>query len=74
MTVPVVAPFGATSQEVVSKMLSVFDARLPQEKVDTLVAGADRILNGGRVSRTNGSQVAVEVAKLLFSTPEFQFM
>jgi uncharacterized protein (DUF1800 family) len=74
VTVPVVAPFGTTSQDVVSKMLSVFDARLPQEKVDTLVAGADRILNGGRVSRTNGSQVAIEVAKLLFSTPEFQFM
>lgn len=74
VAVPVVAPNGATAQDVVSKLLSVFDARLPQDKLDTLVAGADRILNGGRVNRTNGSQAAAEAAKLLFSTPEFQFM
>jgi uncharacterized protein (DUF1800 family) len=70
----VVAPVGASGKQVVANVMSLFDATLSTEKVKTLEEGADRILNGRPVTGQTGQAVAIEVSKLLFSTPEFQFM
>lgn len=69
-----VAPVGATATKVVENLLSVLDATLPETKKANLVAAATEELGGRPVNRTNGTAVASKVARLLFSTPEFQFM
>ena len=74
LTVQAVAPNGASAQQVVDNLLSVLDAPLPDSKKADLVSAANEVLGSGRVTFANGSTVASKVARLLFSTPEFQFM
>jgi len=71
---PVFALFSdnPTSRGLVTKLLSLFDAQLPAEKVEQLVAAADKVCNG-RVDARNAGQTANAVAKLIFGSPEFQF-
>ncbi len=69
-----VAPVGATGMQVVDNILSVLDATIPENKKASLVTAANDELGGKKVTRQNGSTVASQVARLLFSTPEFQFM
>lgn len=74
IAINIVAPAGATGTQVVENLLSVLDATLPDAKKASLVSAANDELGGRPVGRTNGAAVASKVARLLFSTPEFQFM
>jgi uncharacterized protein (DUF1800 family) len=74
VAVGAVAPVGATGAKIVDNLLSVLDATLPESKKASLVSAANEELGGRPVTRANGGVVAAKVARLLFSTPEFQFM
>ncbi|MBS1726307.1 MAG: DUF1800 domain-containing protein [Armatimonadetes bacterium] len=56
---------------VVRVLMSVFDVTLPAAKVDGLVAAAEKAGAGSMNPRT-ANDVAREVCKLLFASPEFQ--
>lgn len=58
---------------VTDRVLSVFDCRLPTDKKAGLVAAA-RKESGGTVTARNANLVYGAIAKLMCSTPEFQFM
>ncbi len=62
-----------TPQKSVETLLSVFDANLSKAKVDDLVEEAARVSKGS-VTAQNANAVAEAVTKLVFATPEFQFM
>ncbi len=55
----------------VEKLLSIFDAELPQAKVDILVEAAIKA-SGGSVSGRNANAVAAAVGRVIFGSPEFQ--
>ncbi|MFM9872570.1 MAG: DUF1800 family protein [Fimbriimonadaceae bacterium] len=74
ISVGTVAPVGATGAQLVDNLLSVLDATLPEAKKSSLVVAAQEELGGRPVTRANGGPAAAKVARLLFSTPEFQFM
>lgn len=57
---------------VVKKLVSVFDAPLPQDKIQRLIANARKV-SGGTVTAQNVGETATTVAKLIFASPEFQF-
>lgn len=61
-----------TPEGVVAKLISVFDAKLPKDKVDSLVSAA-RSAMGAELTPQNASPVAAKVCRLMFGTPEFQF-
>ncbi len=61
-----------TPQGVADKLVSVFDAPLPKDKVRRLVAAAQKV-SGGTVTPQNAGDTAAMVAKLIFASPEFQF-
>lgn len=73
-TVAAVAPNGATATQVVDNLLSVFDASLPAAKREEMVQAAKLALGGGVANFATGAQAAAKASRLLFSTPEFQFM
>lgn len=62
-----------TAEGVVSKVCSLFDVSLPQAKIDELVVAARKEC-GNRVTAQNANKTAEAVSKLVFATPEFQFM
>lgn len=62
----------STPQGVVTKLLSLFDAPMPPEKVRQLVDVAKKEA-GGNIDPTNANDVMVSVARLVFGSPEFQF-
>jgi uncharacterized protein (DUF1800 family) len=61
-----------TPKGVVAKLISVFDAPIPPDKVQRLVAAAQRT-SGGSINAQNVGETAAIVAKLIFASPEFQF-
>ncbi len=58
--------------EVARKLVSVFDANLPEEKVRS-IADAVRKASGGNVTVENANAAAHAGARLIFGSPEFQF-
>ncbi len=63
---------GAQPKALVDRLLSVFDAQLPREKVQTLYASAIEN-SGGIVNARNLQPTMQAVARLMFGSPEFQF-
>lgn len=61
-----------TPRGAVTRLLSVFDAELPEAKVAQLVKAATDA-SGGTIDRSNASAVASNVARIIFGSPEFQF-
>lgn len=61
-----------TPEELVDKLVSVFDAKLPAAKVVTLKETAKKV-SGGALTRTNAGETAQAVARMIFGAPEFQF-
>ncbi len=61
-----------TSHGAVEKLMSIFDAPLPQSKVSKLVDAADKTCHG-RVDESNANETAQAITKLIFACPEFQF-
>lgn len=62
-----------TPTAVVNKLVSVFDAPLPKAKIPQLVAAADKA-SEGRITALNAGKTAAQVSRLIFGSPEFQFM
>lgn len=58
---------------VVRKLLSVFDAPVPESKWGPLVAAA-REVSGGDVTARTANRTAAAVMRLVCASPEFQFM
>lgn len=63
---------GAQPRAVVDRLVSVFDAELPAEKMQTLYESATET-SGGSVNRQNLQPTMQAVARLIFGSPEFQF-
>ena len=61
-----------TPEEVVHKLLSVYDVRVAPARRALLVESAQKA-SGGQVTPVNAAKVAAAVSHLIFSTPEFQF-
>ncbi|MBI3721051.1 MAG: DUF1800 domain-containing protein, partial [Fimbriimonas ginsengisoli] len=61
-----------SAEGVVSKLVSLFDAPLPESKRRGLLDAAVKA-SGGRVGRENANATASAVARLIFAAPEFQF-
>lgn len=61
-----------TPKGAVLRMMSVFDATMPQAKVDQLIKAAEAVSEGALDAR-NANMVASAVARLMFGSPEFQF-
>lgn len=57
---------------IAAKLVSIFDAPLPKERMPGLVEAA-RKASGSRLTEGNANKTADAVARLLFATPEFQF-
>lgn len=57
---------------VAETLVSIFDAPVESSKISALAAAAEKA-SGGEINPTNVDKSAAAVAKLLFSTPEFQF-
>lgn len=60
-----------TPDGLVDKLLSVFDAKLPEAKVKTLKVEAAKI-SGGAITRVNANETAQAVCRMIFGSPEFQ--
>lgn len=58
---------------VAKKLTSIFDANLPETKVKTL-ADAAKTASGGQVDESNANAVSAKVCRLIFGSPEFQFV
>jgi uncharacterized protein (DUF1800 family) len=63
---------GAQPKALVDRLLSVFDADLPREKVQTLYESAVST-SGGTVNGRNLQPTMQAVTRLIFGSPEFQF-
>ena len=63
---------GAAPKALVDRLLSVFDAELPESKLQTLYDSAAKIA-GGPVTAQNLQPVMQGVTRLIFGAPEFQF-
>jgi hypothetical protein len=64
----------ATARDVVDALLTVVDAKLPEEKYSALVAACEEA--GGAAAARNPRQagnVANAVYRVLFASPDFQF-
>jgi len=62
----------ATPGGVVKKLVSIFDAPIPQSKMGGLVSAAAQAM-GGSLTEDNANRTADSVARLIFASPEFQF-
>ncbi len=58
-------------EAVAKKLVSLFDAPIPEEKMPQLVAAAEKE-SGGRVTQQNANKTAAAVTRLIFGAPEFQ--
>lgn len=56
---------------VVDKLISVFDAPIPEAKKPQLIQAAERAMEG-RLNQRNANQTAATVCRLIFGSPEFQ--
>jgi len=63
---------GLSALDAVAKLLSMFDAALPEAKVAQLRKAAEAE-SGGTVANPNAKAVALAVCRLIFAAPEFQF-
>ncbi len=63
---------GAQPKVLVDRLLSVFDAQIPREKVQTLYSSAIEN-SGGTVTARNLQPTMQAVTRLIFGSPEFQF-
>jgi uncharacterized protein (DUF1800 family) len=61
-----------TPEAVAAKVVSLFDAPVPSDKMPQLVEAA-RKATGGTVTARNANAAATDVARLIFASPEFQF-
>lgn len=61
-----------TPPGVARKLTSIFDAPLPNYKVDKLEAAARKAV-GSAVNERNANLAAATVSRLMFASPEFQF-
>jgi uncharacterized protein (DUF1800 family) len=57
---------------VVTRLISLFDAPVPESKRPALVEAAEKVC-GTRVTQQNANATAGAVARLIFGSPEFQF-
>jgi uncharacterized protein (DUF1800 family) len=62
-----------TPEGVVRKLVSVFDAKLPESRTRSLVEAA-RKASEGRLTPQNANVTAAAVTRLIFGSPEFQMM
>ena len=53
-------------------LVSIFDAPLPESKVEALIAAAEKACEG-RLTSANARETARAVCRLIFAAPEFQF-
>lgn len=70
----VIAPIGVSADKVVANLIDVFDAKVSGETREKLVSSVDGSLKGGSLSLQNQSEIGKLVTRLLFGSPEFQFM
>ncbi len=63
----------STPTGIVKRLIGVFDAPIPQAKVTQLVSAA-QAASGGEITDRNANEVADAVSRLIFGSPEFQFM
>lgn len=63
-----------TPQGVVDRLLSLLDATVDEPKRQALLEAARGATEGGRVTAQNLGKTAEAVCKLIFGSPEFQFM
>jgi uncharacterized protein (DUF1800 family) len=61
-----------TPRGVATRMASIFNAPVPEEKFPALVAAATKAMEG-RLTPQNSVAAAGAVSKLIFASPEFQF-
>ncbi len=61
-----------TPRGVAKKLVSMFDAPLPESKFDELVGAAQKACNG-RLTEANANTAADAVGRLIFASPEYQF-
>jgi hypothetical protein len=59
---------------VARQLASIFDAPLPELKLASLVEAAKAAAGGDRVTEQNANLVASRVSRLIFGSPEFQFV
>jgi uncharacterized protein (DUF1800 family) len=73
--VPAYSLFAAdpTPEGAVKKLVSIFDAPMPASKVPNLVAAAQKA-SGGTITQQNANATAAAVTRLIFGSPEFQFI
>ncbi|MBS1724868.1 MAG: DUF1800 domain-containing protein [Armatimonadetes bacterium] len=71
---PAASLFGAdeTPKGAVDRLISVFDVKLPADKVGQLVKAAES-LSAGTITPESANSVASGVCRLIFGSPEFQF-
>lgn len=62
-----------TPPGIASTLVSVFDASIPASKMPALVAAAEKA-TAGRLTAGNANQAAAAVSRLIFGSPEFQFV
>lgn len=61
-----------TPRGVATTLVSVFDAPIAEDKLEKLVAAAEKATEG-KLTQANAGEAARAVARLIFATPEFQF-
>jgi uncharacterized protein (DUF1800 family) len=64
---------GLPVEEAVRKLVSVFDAPLPEAKIRALADAARKIAGGNVIPDDQVRPVAVGVTRMIFGSPEFQF-
>lgn len=62
-----------TPEAAAKKLVSIFDAPIPPSKMPNLVAAAQKA-SGGTITQQNANATAAAVSRLIFGSPEFQFM
>lgn len=62
-----------TPEGIARKLASIYDASMSDAKVRKLAEAATISLNGQALSQRNANQVAGDVLRLIFGSPEFQF-
>lgn len=60
-----------TPENLVSKLLSLFDAQAPEAKRRSMIEAAQKV--GSRYTNQTANRAANAVARLIFGSPEFQF-
>lgn len=74
MRFPIFPLFAAdpTPEGAARRLVSVFDAPIPEPKIASLVEAAAKAASGGRITPQNANAVAGSVSRLIFGSPEFQ--